>query len=65
MTWLMLEAMAVPYRIRTVPLRRYMLDGEHKDPEYLAMVGPAGVVPGLQFRDAGTYGSGDSIEAHL
>ena len=57
MTWLMLEAMAVPYRIRTVPLRRYMLDGEQKDPEYLAMVGPDGVVPGLQFRDAGTYGS--------
>ena len=39
MTWLVLEAMAVPYRVRTVPLRRYMLDGEEKDPAYTAMVG--------------------------
>ena len=30
MTWLLLAAMAVPYRMRTVPLRRYMLDGEQK-----------------------------------
>ena len=50
MTWLMLEAMAVPYRVRTVPLRRYMLDGETKDTDYLAMVGPDGIVPGMQFR---------------
>ena len=47
MTWLLLEAMAVPYRVRTVPLRRYMLDGEVKDAAYTAMVGPDGVVPGV------------------
>ena len=52
MTWLVLEAMAVPYRVRTVPLRRYMLDGEEKDPAYTAMVGPDGVVPAVQFRTA-------------
>ena len=39
-TWLVLEAMAVPYRMRTVPLRCYMLDGEQKDLEYTAAVGP-------------------------
>ena len=43
MTWLVLEAMRLPYKVRTVPLRRYMLDGEQKDPEYTSMVGPDGV----------------------
>ena len=52
MTWLLLESMAVPYRVRTVPLRRYMLDGEVKDPEYTSLVGLDGVVPGVQFREA-------------
>ena len=52
MTWLVLEAMAVPYRVRTVPLRRYMLDGDQKNPAYTAMVGPDGVVPAVQFRTA-------------
>lgn len=53
MTWLLLEEMRVPYRMRTVPLRRYLLEGEVKDPEYTRQVGPAGVVPGVQFRDGG------------
>ena len=58
MTWLLLESMGVPYRVRTVPLRRYMLDGESKDPEYVAMVGPDGVVPGMQFgTEAGGFGT--------
>ena len=56
-TWLVLEAMAVPYRMRTVPLRCYMLDGEQKDLEYTAAVGPEGVVPAVQFRtSAAGYG---------
>lgn len=49
MTWLLLEEMRVPYCVRTVPLRRYMLEGEQKDPEYIFLVGPEGVVPSLQF----------------
>ena len=57
MVWLVLEVMAVPYQVRTVPLRRYMLDGEAKDPEYVAMVGPDGVVPGMQFSCGGANGS--------
>ena len=52
MTWLLLEEMRVPYQVRTVPLRRYMRPGEQKDPDYLRQVGPGGVVPGVQFRNA-------------
>ena len=48
-TWLVLEKMAVPYQMKTVPLRRYLLPGEVKDPEYTDLVGAAGVVPGVQF----------------
>ena len=62
MTWLVLEAMAVPYRVRTVPLRRYLLDGEQKDPAYTAMVGPDGVVPAVQFRTA-DLGYGPPIQS--
>lgn len=51
MTWLLLEQMRVPYQVKTVPLRQYMLPGDQKDPSYLAMVGPDGVVPGVQFLD--------------
>ena len=64
MTWLMLERLQLPYIVRTVPLRRYMRPGEEKDPTYLAMVGPDGVVPGVQFREAdGNFGAAiQSIE---
>ena len=51
MTWMLLEHMRVPYQVRTVPLRQYLRPGETKDPEYLALVGSDGVVPGLQFAD--------------
>ena len=42
-TWLVLEEMEVPYEVKTVPLRRYMLEGETKDAEYTRLVGPEGV----------------------
>jgi glutathione S-transferase len=54
MTWLLLEELEVPYRMRTVPLRRYMREGEEKDPEYIQLVGPDGIVPALQFRADGS-----------
>jgi len=57
MIWLLLETSEIPYAIRTVPLRRYMLPGEEKDPEYLAAVGPDGVVPGIQFCSTGGVSS--------
>ena len=57
MTWLLLEKMQLPYQMKTVQLRRYMLPGEAKDPTYLAMVGADGVVPGVQFRqEDGSFG---------
>ncbi|EOD24355.1 putative glutathione dehydrogenase [Emiliania huxleyi CCMP1516] len=55
-TWLVLEEMEVPYEVKTVPLRRYMLEGETKDAEYTRLVGPEGVVPGVQFRAASGFG---------
>ena len=38
----MLAPLAFILRMRTVPLRRYMLQGEEKDPAYIALVGKAG-----------------------
>lgn len=49
MVWLLLEIAEIPYVVKTVPLRRYMLPGEAKDPEYIKAVGSDGVVPGIQF----------------
>ena len=63
MTWLVLEAMRLPYKVRTVPLRRYMLDGEQKDPEYTSMVGPDGVVPGLQFWSEDTRSFNPAVQS--
>ena len=63
MTWLLLEEMRVPYRVHTVPLRRYMLDGEQKDPEYIRQVGPNGVVPGVQFWDPEAGAFEDAVQS--
>ena len=49
-TWLLLEAMRLPYAMRTLPLAAYLRPGEQKPAEYLAIC-PDGKVPSVQFRD--------------
>ena len=52
-TWLLLEAMRLPYTMRTIPMNGYLRPGERKPQEYLDLV-PDGTLPALQFaRDGG------------